>query len=588
MQIVHDPVQKVFVLLTNWGRIGENGKFQQTPFTQREKCVQEFGKVFKSKTGNKWESRETFQRMPGKYNLVQRQMTRLKHPEKLLRAVVESPSLPCSLHPDVANVLRYLLNADALTAAVSRCDFDQNRLPFGQLSLNTLQAAEAKLEEIKVTLDEQDKMPWGSSISDFRSALEKVAKLSSEFYELLPMGDEIVTPFASNDNRIGKAVELIRVLRDLTITKQLLLGAMHRPMTNPLSYAYNALKVHIEPLASNSMERFCLQRYIDNTCSSGDVVVHQIYSLDDGKPTATDIPNKRLLFHGSKNENIVGVLKHGLLIAPPAALPTGYMYGKGVYFADQFSKAFHYASPCEKKGWDGNQPRSFVFVAEVSLGESHTALDPEYMEKPRLGTQSTHAIGAREPDSSGNLILDKLGVTVPLGPLHASTIPDEAKNTWHRSRWSELGHEISKKIEKIRLDPKTKFPKSFNVMHDNQNHKVTLENGPESATAKMQPVFIREKEVNGSDCNEKDDGMKVGDCDDNNKPDERLFGYDDKQPAFSIHRKERRRNHKPCSEYIVYDSQQVRLKYLIEITSAEWVRNKFKLDKTRGEVLDAT
>lgn len=48
--------------------------------------------------------------------------------------------------------------------------------------------------------------------------------------------------------------------------------------------------------------------------------------------------NKQLLWHGSRLTNWVGILSQGLRIAPPEAPVTGYMFGKGVYFADMVSK----------------------------------------------------------------------------------------------------------------------------------------------------------------------------------------------------------------------------------------------------------
>jgi poly [ADP-ribose] polymerase len=42
--------------------------------------------------------------------------------------------------------------------------------------------------------------------------------------------------------------------------------------------------------------------------------------------------------------NFIGILSQGLRIAPPEAPPTGYMFGKGVYFADMFDKSFSYAA----------------------------------------------------------------------------------------------------------------------------------------------------------------------------------------------------------------------------------------------------
>ena len=52
--------------------------------------------------------------------------------------------------------------------------------------------------------------------------------------------------------------------------------------------------------------------------------------------------NRQLLWHGSRLTNWCGILSTGLRIAPPEAPVTGYMFGKGVYFADMSSKSANY------------------------------------------------------------------------------------------------------------------------------------------------------------------------------------------------------------------------------------------------------
>ncbi|KAF8917558.1 Poly polymerase [Mucidula mucida] len=49
-----------------------------------------------------------------------------------------------------------------------------------------------------------------------------------------------------------------------------------------------------------------------------------------------------LLWHGSRTANFAGILNQGLRIAPPEAPVNGYMFGKGVYFADTVSKSSGY------------------------------------------------------------------------------------------------------------------------------------------------------------------------------------------------------------------------------------------------------
>lgn len=67
MQIAHLPLKKIYVLLTNWGRIGEEGKYQKTSFSSKDECTKEYMKVFKSKTGNSWSDRGSFVKQPKKY-----------------------------------------------------------------------------------------------------------------------------------------------------------------------------------------------------------------------------------------------------------------------------------------------------------------------------------------------------------------------------------------------------------------------------------------------------------------------------------------------------------------------------------------
>ena len=60
MQLVIDRSRDLPILLTRWGRIGEEGAFQKTPFSSHEEAIVEFKKVFEQKTSNKWCSQDKF------------------------------------------------------------------------------------------------------------------------------------------------------------------------------------------------------------------------------------------------------------------------------------------------------------------------------------------------------------------------------------------------------------------------------------------------------------------------------------------------------------------------------------------------
>jgi predicted DNA-binding WGR domain protein len=46
MQLVLDRSRDLPILFTRWGRIGEEGAFQKTPFSSIAEAVSEFKKVF--------------------------------------------------------------------------------------------------------------------------------------------------------------------------------------------------------------------------------------------------------------------------------------------------------------------------------------------------------------------------------------------------------------------------------------------------------------------------------------------------------------------------------------------------------------
>lgn len=324
-------------------------------------------------------------------------------------------------------------------------------------------------------------------------------------------------------------------------------------------------------------------RHIDNSCDEENVIIQQIYSLETGKE-ACSIPNKRLLFHGSSNNNILGILKHGLLIAPPEAPRSGLAYGRGVYFADQFKKAMGYTSGLG--GGVDEQPRSFVFVAEVSLGHPYIPSGPEYMEKPHDGTNATLALGSEEPDKSRNLVLDTNGAVVSMGELKQSTSLGCSKTRWTlfpSSRWGysrskDLSVCANEKIEKHRIDSNTKFPIEIPVIHCDEEYIVTLLSH-KSQTANMRKLNAWKAGGNNKKKLEKDSDCCSGD-DDENSIRVNIANNNSKlsETTLKLHKKEAKGGRlSGQSEFIVYDTKQIRLKYLIEVTSATWVRKEYKL-----------
>jgi predicted DNA-binding WGR domain protein len=85
MQVIHNKVKDLYFLWNKWGRIGDTGQYQRTPFPSAAAACEEFRKIFRSKTGNAWEERAEFDKKPKKYHLVKVDTEREQNIANLLK-----------------------------------------------------------------------------------------------------------------------------------------------------------------------------------------------------------------------------------------------------------------------------------------------------------------------------------------------------------------------------------------------------------------------------------------------------------------------------------------------------------------------
>jgi len=122
-----------------------------------------------------------------------------------------------------------------------------------------------------------------------------------------------------------------------------------------------------------------------------------------------------LLWHGSRVTNFVGILSQGLRIAPPEAPVTGYMFGKGIYFADMVSKSANYcwAGPSNNIGC--------MLLCEVALGNPNEKLFSDYnAAKLPSGKSSTKGVGRTAPPESSYIPHGRTKVPIGKGTATAT------------------------------------------------------------------------------------------------------------------------------------------------------------------------
>ncbi|GAB3986286.1 hypothetical protein GCM10028807_03380 [Spirosoma daeguense] len=77
----------------------------------------------------------------------------------------------------------------------------------------------------------------------------------------------------------------------------------------------------------------------------------------------------QLLWHGSRSENWMSILRTGLVLRPANAVINGKMFGYGIYFADQFSKSLNYTSLHGSVWANGRQKEAYLGIYEVHVGK---------------------------------------------------------------------------------------------------------------------------------------------------------------------------------------------------------------------------
>jgi len=78
---------------------------------------------------------------------------------------------------------------------------------------------------------------------------------------------------------------------------------------------------------------------------------------------------KELLWHGTRNENVISILQKSLQIRPAGAIITGAMFGgNGIYFADKAIKSTGYTSTSGSYWARGTSSIGYLMVFEVAVG----------------------------------------------------------------------------------------------------------------------------------------------------------------------------------------------------------------------------
>jgi ankyrin repeat protein/predicted DNA-binding WGR domain protein len=452
------------VLFTRWGRIGDSGQYQRTPFSSFREAKDEFCKIFRQKTANDFvetviEKKKEFENKPKRYNLVNldiRRRPKLKEINfEIFKPISTDINDPLTINNMFENSLFKnhlsnkdykeffvdLLNVNFLKSQINTTHLSADYLPLARLSRESIDKATDILnKKIRPLIEkrlELEKINKKENLSEYMSLLDQVNKFSNEFYELIPQMNynyEKLLPI-STEKQLDEQLYTLNKLNNAQIAIRMLLGAKQSMLlnktNNPFDYIYRTINAKLELLDPNQIEAKYILRAISSNNDSNQFKIKRIFKFERFNEQerfnkfklpsqASKFKNRYLLWHGTGTENVISIMCKGLIKAPHDAKWTGQRLGKGIYFSDSFEASNAYSSGCHNQIKSSNSQycspeRKYMFLCEVALGnikELRTVHDT--IEVLPDGFDSVKLFGKREPDSIGDVTLP-YGAVLQLG-----------------------------------------------------------------------------------------------------------------------------------------------------------------------------
>ena len=393
IQLLEHDTTNNLVLFTRWGRVGVPGN-HDIKDVDANSGPRLFMKKYKDKT-----IKHNYQEIFIDYEAEVKQDS----PKKEINIPSSKKKFKNTLNPDVMELISLIYNKKMINDNLHEIGYDSQKMPLGKLSPVTLTTGLNILKQIE------------SELKSKNPSKEQLKKYSSEFYTQIPhnFGFQKMYNFIIDTiEKVKEKIDMISVLSDMKITLKILESVKdteeyENEEEKQIHDYYNQLKCDIRSISPNEAIYSTLNKYLTATVDKNDsdgfggyysyrnrLSLVKAYELNRHGEVDKfkNLGNKKLLWHGSRITNFVGILSQGLRIAPPEAPSSGYLYGKGVYFADMAQKSSMYCYPVNNI--------ALILLGEVSLGkeDQRTSCDFNLPKTMKSDADSVHALGRLEPD----------------------------------------------------------------------------------------------------------------------------------------------------------------------------------------------
>jgi poly [ADP-ribose] polymerase len=302
------------------------------------------------------------------------------------------------LHNGVQDLVRYIYDEakGALTTTVAaKITAHGIETPLGILTLGQIEKGELILTELYDLFQNQK--------AKQRDA--EMTRLSGEFYTAIPhrIGRSRAAVASAVINTLEgfeQKQQTLQLMKDMLQVN----GEGGNVLFNAkIDQEYDALQCRVEWIEPGSSEFKEMADYVvKSQIKSKTIKVQNLYRLRrdaEWEQFTEPIGNHRLLFHGSRIQNWVGILSRGILL-PKIVVSMGVnrtdagWLGHGIYFGDAACTSLFYTTPGKKK-------TRLMAIARVALGKMKDYTKITYgLSAPPEGYDSCHGVRSKPSQRS--------------------------------------------------------------------------------------------------------------------------------------------------------------------------------------------
>lgn len=307
----------------------------------------------------------------------------------------KEPPRPSALAVPVQELVRYIYAeaTEALTTTVAAKITAQGiETPLGVLTLGQIERGEAILQQLYGLFKAKKVSP------------SEMERLSGEFYTAIPhrigrsraaVQDAVIDSLEQFEQK-QETLQLMKDMLSVSSDSAVLFDAK-------IDAQYQALRCDVSAVEHGSPRFQEIEEYvIKSQVKSKRIEVKNVYGLkrdQEWDAFDTKVGNERLMFHGSRIKNWVGLLSRGILM-PKIVVSMGVnrtdagWLGNGIYFGDAACTSAFYTTA-------GKRGTRLMGIARVGLGKMKDYTKITYgLEAPPPGYDSCHGVRNKPGRSS--------------------------------------------------------------------------------------------------------------------------------------------------------------------------------------------